>query len=394
MGTTPKIRITRAEDLVAYLPYQLGFRPRDSVVLLGMGGPRRPLGLVSRVDLADIGHPETGRGIVREMAWLMAKDGSEDVLVVLYSDLPRGRLHHDPLVRGALDNLRALTGWCDPPGPWVVGARTYGCWGGGEECAPATGAVAELEEGPLAATMVLHGFSVAADRGSLTVPRSTDAGRRRTATRSARDARRRHAEVRARCGGGAASLGAALAAVGTAPAVDEREMEEWREAEWRRWGRLVALARAGAHLPAAELGRLAVGLEDNTVRDGVLCSFVRELPRLPDAPLAAATLDLAMLAGGPSPDHDRVEPASVVLRGVVACTPQRSGALALGLLAWVSWWCADGARADVLAQQALRARPGTRLAELVDQALAARLPPGWARGAAADEPGARGTVIR
>ncbi len=376
---------------MAYLPYQLGFRPRDSVVLLGLG-PGRRLGMVSRVDLADLGHPRLGPGIVREMAALMADDGSADVFVVLYSDLPRGQLHRDPVVRCALDNLRALTGWCDPPGPWVVGTRTYGCWGLDEECAHATGAVAELEQGPLAATMVLHGFSVAADRASLTVPRGTDPGRRRTATRAAREARRRRAEVQARCGGGAASPGAAFGAVGAVPAVDQQEMAEWREAERRRWVRLVALARAGSPLPEAELGRLAVGLEDNAVRDGVLCSFVRELPRLPDPAAAAQTLDLAMLPGGPPPERDRVEPASAVLRALVACTPQRSGALALGLLAWVAWWCADGARADVLAQQALRARPGTRLAELVDRALAAHLPPGWARSTAEDA--ARGTVIR
>src|SRR5690606_15861323 len=112
----------------------------------------------------------------------------------------------------------------------------------------------------------------------------------------------------------------------------------------------------GAVLPASELGMLAAALEDNTVRDSVLCSVIHPLAgRVLDRARTEEILDLAMLPGGPPPDQDRVEPAAAVLRALVACVPRCSGALALGLLAWVAWWCADGARADVLAQQALRA---------------------------------------
>ncbi|QDB79453.1 DUF4192 family protein [Georgenia wutianyii] len=392
MDTPLRIRISRPEDLLAHLPYRLGFRPRDSVVLLGLRGRGMPVGLVSRVDLPDVAHPVVGPRLLRDIDELMAADGSSDVLVVLYSDLPRSRLAADPVVRGALDHLRALTDWADPPGPWVVGARTYGCWGEREECEPSERDVAELEHSPVAATMVLHGATVAADRAMLAVPRGTDSTRRRAAGRAAREARRTLAAVRARSGGGAADPGAAFGRPGAVPAAGQEEMVAWRTGEWRRWHRLLVLARQEAQLPAPELGRLAVGLEDHAVRDGVLCSVIRPAPpEVPGPGLVARTLDLAMLPGGPPPEPARLEAAGTVLRAVVSCVPSSSAALALGLLAWMAWWSADGARADVLAQQALRARPGTRLAELVVDALDARLAPGWVHssvggGTAAEAP--------
>ena len=391
MDTTPRIRISRPEDLLAHLPYRLGFRPRDSVVLLGLRGRGMPVGLVSRVDLPDVAHPVLGPRLLHDIGELMAADGSGDVLVVLYSDLPRSGLAADPVVRGALGHLRALTDWADPPGPWVVGSGTYGCWGEGEQCEPSERDVAELEHSPVAATMVLHGATVAPDRAMLAVPRSTDAARRRAAGRAARDARRALTAVQTRSGEGPR---AALGRPGAAPRAGQEEMAAWRAGEWNRWHRLLVLARREAQLPAAELGRLAVALEDHAVRDGVLCSVIRPaLPEVPGPELVARTLDLAMLPGGPPPEPALVEAAGTVLRAVVSCVPSPSAALALGLLAWTAWWSADGARADVLAQQALRARPGTRLAELVVDALDARLAPGWVHSTVGGGPAA-GAPIR
>ncbi|HLT84881.1 MAG TPA: DUF4192 domain-containing protein [Phototrophicaceae bacterium] len=393
METTPKIVMTRPEDLVALLPYRLGFRPRDSVVLLGMCGKR--LGLVSRVDLVDLAHPRRGPEILHEVGDLMVADGADDVFVVLYSDLPRPQLASDPDVRSALAHLRRLTDWADAPGPWVVGRTDYGCWGDGEECEPVGRDIGELEHGEVAATLVLHGLAVAPDRRDLAVPPTADEGRRRAATRAVREARGRLAAVRARCGGGAVVPGSAFGFPGSVPAVAQDEMEDWRLGEWRHWARLVATARAGGDLAAAGLGRLAVALEDNAVRDGVLCSAICEPPeRVPDVDLVVQTLDLAMLPGGPSPDPRRVDAVTAVLRALVACVPARTGGQALGLLAWIAWWTADGARADVLAAQALRARPRTRLAELVDQALTHRVPPGWVRSAVGGDSTAEAAPIR
>lgn len=369
------IRVSEPEELIAYIPYRLGFRPRDSVVLLGLCGPRSRLGLISRVDLADLGHPDVGARVLDEVALLMTQDGAHDVFVVLYSDLPREELGRDPVVRTALENLRRRTTWADPPWPWVVSASTFGSWGEGEQCAPATAPLTELSHSTLAATMVLHGRSVVTGREELGVLPSPHAARRRAAVRAVREAHRRYREVQGPAGE-PAHRGAFLGV----PPADDGKLATWREDERCRWERLVALARRGAVLPAGELGRMAVGLTDTCVRDTVLCSLVMELPPMvPSTPVVCWVLDQAMLPGGRVPDDERTEPAAAVLREIAATGSRRTGAFALGLLAWLAWWCGDGARADVLAQQALAARPGTRLAELVDQALQARVPPGWAR---------------
>ena len=57
--------------------------------------------------------------------------------------------------------------------------------------------------------------------------------------------------------------------------------------------------------------------------------------------------------------------------------PDGAGAPALGLLAFLAWWSSDGARADVLAHQALAEEPGHHLAALVVRALDAAAPPPW-----------------
>src|SRR5690625_475607 len=372
---TTVITITRPADIVAYIPYRLGFRPRDSIVLVAMCGPRNRLGLVSRVDLADVAEPRTGPEILLGLIDLMEKDGAHDVFVVLYSDLLRSLLAEDAHVGGALRHLRALTSWADPPGPWVVGAHGHGPWGEDEECAPATGRTRDLEQGTIAATMVLHGMTVVRERDDLAIPRSTDPERRRAVTRAARDARRRRAEARRE---------AVAGAVVADPTSGEYrgELRQWREEEWRRWHRMVRLARRGAALPAGELGRLAVGLEDAAVRGAALGSLVLPCPGgLPDAAEARRAVESVMLPGGPPPEPDRVEPATAVRRALAACAPRRQGAVALAMLAFVAWWSADGARADVLAKQALRARPRITLAEIVDQAVDAQVPPGWVRTA-------------
>src|SRR5690606_25690737 len=96
MDTPTTLRISRPDDL------------------LGLRGPRGRLGLVARADLADVGDPATGTGLLRDIADLMHEDGARDVFVALYCDLPRDALAADPVVARALTHLRDVTGWADP----------------------------------------------------------------------------------------------------------------------------------------------------------------------------------------------------------------------------------------------------------------------------------------
>lgn len=79
------------------------------------------------------------------------------------------------------------------------------------------------------------------------------------------------------------------------------------------------------------------------------------------------------------PREDVVAAARAVLEGVVAHGRQERQAPALTLLALLSWWSGDAVRACVLVERALSDDPGHRLAEILDRALGAGLPPGWVR---------------
>ena len=70
-----------------------------------------------------------------------------------------------------------------------------------------------------------------------------------------------------------------------------------------------------------------------------------------------------------------------VLEAVVARGRAGAQAPALTLLALLAWWRGDGARARLLLDAALDADAEYHLAELLDDALTAAIPPGWVRHA-------------
>ena len=52
--TTPKtIRATEPRELLALIPFQLGFHPTESVVLVSLRPPRRRVGMMARADVVD-----------------------------------------------------------------------------------------------------------------------------------------------------------------------------------------------------------------------------------------------------------------------------------------------------------------------------------------------------
>jgi len=79
------------------------------------------------------------------------------------------------------------------------------------------------------------------------------------------------------------------------------------------------------------------------------------------------------------PDEDVAEAVRTLLEQVVAHGRGERQAPALTLLALIAWWEGDGVRAAVLVERALSHDPGHRLAEVLDRALGAGLPPGWMR---------------
>jgi hypothetical protein len=82
---------------------------------------------------------------------------------------------------------------------------------------------------------------------------------------------------------------------------------------------------------------------------------------------------------GREPDDGLAVAARTVLERVVAHGRRDRQAPALTVLALLAWWSGDAVLASVLVERALDQDPGHRLADLLDRALGAGLPPGWVR---------------
>src|SRR5690625_6568437 len=129
----PGLTVPGWEGLLASVPSSLGYRPRESAVLIGLrvgaraGGSRTAqVGPSARVDLRDLAHPIGGPQLLEDLTGVMERDGCEDVFVVFYTDQLRGALGADPLVSAALTTVRRHTCWADAPGPSCVGDGSDG----------------------------------------------------------------------------------------------------------------------------------------------------------------------------------------------------------------------------------------------------------------------------
>ncbi|MFC8924140.1 DUF4192 domain-containing protein [Cellulosimicrobium sp. NPDC057127] len=382
---TTLIRARGPRELLAYVPYRLGYRPRDSVVLVGLRGPRGRVGLVVRADVEDLADLESGPQVARTVLGHLSADGARRVVLVVYTDAPlRAGAPTAARERAAVEHCRetveALLG---PTDVWVVSSTGWGSLDCTDPtCCPAEGRpLRELQGSAVGAHMVLAGESVADSReDALRIPRAAPDARRRAA-RAARRARTRPGAVDARPTGTAD-----LASPATALAWRVEGLEAWRCAT-----NLVAdgSGHPSAVLPAPLLGRLEAALESVPVRDAVLLSLVPggddDLPERTvrgvdaDAGTGAAIARLVDPAVALPPDPAVTGAARVVLEAVVAHAARGRAAPALTLLALVAWWHGDGGRAAQRLREALAQDPAYRLALLLSSAVDAGVPPGWVR---------------
>lgn len=376
---TPTLRVREPQELLALIPFQLGFRPRESVVVVSLRAPQHRVGLVMRVDLVDLAQPDDGRQVARGLVSHVAADGGRDAVLVIYTDDPVPPLHDagSSVWRAVEHFTSAAEPFLGSIDPWVVSSTGYaalGCIDAGC-CPPGGRPLSDLLSTVVGAQMVLAGATVMATRDELAwIPRAGDADRRR-ANAGANRWRRRGQD--------------------TDPA---------EQARWRREGFATWRAALDGTVTAASLGRLEAAFDDIQVRDAVLLSLVPGVGDLPERFLD----DSCGPAGGPDAEWDRdrrrtgvavdraiaaiVDPqvgrppeeglssaAQRVLEGVVAHGRRRSQAPALTLLALLTWWRGSAARSRALLERAQACDPRYRLAMLLEETLAAGLPPGWVR---------------
>jgi len=375
------IRVSDPRELLAYIPFCLGFRPRLSAVVLSLRGARGRLGLVARVDLVDLADPCTGPVVASGLASHLWRDGAEGVLLALYAEPARDENGWRGEVAAAVEHaVEAIEPMVGPVQVMVVDAESYYSYGCDEpECCPAEGwPLSDLESTQVSAQMVFEGAAVAAHREELVAvipaPRSAVYNVRRVAQRWAR---RREQAIEQEL-------------------VESGALSRWHLASLRAWEAAVAAVAAGAVPDSKHLGRIVVALHDTFVRDAVIMALAtspaaaREAVRSGSTQTLGAGLDAVFDAKvGARPDRAGLERWTRVLREVLAHAPGGEHAPAATLLAALAWWSGDGASASCWLELALGADPSYRFAELLCATLDAGVPPGWARRSAAQDSAVR-----
>ncbi|GAA1987405.1 hypothetical protein GCM10009718_26100 [Isoptericola halotolerans] len=367
------IPLRSPHDVLAAVPYRLGFRPTESIVLACTTAQDEP-GLVARVGLEDLRSPGADAGLAA-LARAVAGTRPERCLLALYTS-------HD--VSAAADALEAVLDAVEavvPVDPWLVtpdGYRGLGCED--PTCCPEPGhPLGALDSSEIGAAYVLAGH-VAADsaQAAFAIARASDAARN-LAGRAAR----RSEIARGRTAG------------------DDAGRLRWRGDALDAWREALRTVEVGqgpdggdGGLGPALLGRVAAGLADRAVRDAVLLTLLpggEEAARATTGAGDRATVDeetgqalgrVVDPARGVAPDVEVIARARAVLEQVDAHVPQRLRAAGLTLLAFLAWWAGDGPRASYRVAEALDVDESYRLARLVHCVVSSALPPGWIRARA------------
>jgi Domain of unknown function (DUF4192) len=336
----PTVRLSGLGDVAAALPHLIGFRPRESLVVVSLTGPSARVGLTARIDLPP---PAFGRpaveGAVRSVS---AAEPAAVLLAVVSEDadvraptvrrgrpagLPAPELPHRDLVREAvLAFSRARLPVRDTilvrAGRWW----SYDC--PGPCCAPGAGTPLPGGTTELAAASALSGQVLAEDRADLA---------------------RRIAPV-----GFLAAAGMAAACESVGSGLLRRAAVEGREALAEESYALVAaavreLAAPGApRLTDERVARLVWGLREWQVRDRAL-QFAGD----PAGAAAAQQLWTELTRRAPAPLD--AAPAT--------------------LLAVCAWVRGEGATATVALERALASDPSYTLAGLLLTAFEAGMGP-------------------
>lgn len=159
-GSRPVLRAKGPSDVLAMIPYLVGFTPTDSIVVLALEGPRRRFGPCLRIDLAS--HRDAAAQ-ADYLAALVAHHLFESLIVVAYSeDHGRAAAVVEPLLAklnaagvSIVEVLRA-----DGRQWW-----SYLCADAG--CCDQAGHLYDCDSSPLAATAVVAGMGKAASREEL-----------------------------------------------------------------------------------------------------------------------------------------------------------------------------------------------------------------------------------
>lgn len=312
----PVLRLTRPAEWLQAIPYLFGFTPADSLVLLGLVGPRKRVHFQLRVDLPAADDVEP---LAEHVARLTARQGLDAVVVVLYGQEPGPPTSLDRDLWDLLADGLAEEADVELVDAIVVrGDRWWSLECADPQCCPPEGTVVQTS-GRVAAEMVLRGCVVRGSREELAAEIAPVGG----------PAERLLAQ---RCAAYAATM-LHVEPMGWSP--------EWVDAAVDRWRLLLAASTVEASLPDPDsLAALLVPLEHLTLRDRVA---------------GVCLLD--------------ADSARRVLRSVVRRAPREHVAAPATILGLIEWAAGDGIRASLAFERALGADPDYAFANLLVQGL-------------------------
>jgi hypothetical protein len=371
------IRLRGPADVLAALPYQLGYHPRDCLVLVALHD--RAVGLVARIDLP--AHEDTAAAAASALAPLL-RERPDRVLLVGYESVEgaSGPLL-DEVERGlAAAGLGVLDRLVVRDGRWF----SADC---DEACCPDEGTpLPDPSETPGVADFVALGMAPLAERSALTTLVASDEG----VCRDVASALQRQSGVSKALGVTVPEVrGEGVAGQGVAGQGVEDEMVvpldrtrgrhdlAVRRLRWLSLWRVACDVGPGAvpvdRLQPDEVAGLVASLADVELRDGLiawLCPGTMPL----DA-LAEDLVDQLRCCLPDRPWHSQVSHGEAMLAGrrllarlqwVARAVPDSHAAPILTVTANLAWWLGDGTVARVALERALEHAPEYRLARLLD----------------------------
>ena len=327
--TDDTVSLSGRRGLLAAVPALLGFHPEESMVMICLSGPRRRVGPVIRVDLAD--HPAAGRASATVgQLQAHARRHADEVAVLCFTEqpLPPAELHEliAALQRSGTAVLDAAV---------VRSGHAYSVPGPGRDRpARCTDAVTEVPNGEDPQVTAITAASIMGGRGILANRQALHAS---IAGPSGSEAAKASAAVHA----AAAGLYGAVGSVGSVNRLRLRRMADVAVQ------RALAQATASGGVERANSASLVLLLCDAAIRDHLIAEVVDDLesPWLP------------------------------MLIAVARSVPDDQAAEVCAVLAVAAYRRGDGALAQVAVDRCLAAEPDHRLAHLMLGVMAAGLPP-------------------
>lgn len=332
------VRLCSAAELVAVLPYEMGFRPRRSVVLVGVRDRR--VDVVQRVDVTD--DATAISDICAVFVGNLQRDGCQAALIVGYEDRPG----ESAALGGALASAVRDAGLTLVDEVVVRGGSLVrpGDLGSRAVSLPPDDSV------PAVATFVALGRCPAPDRETL-------AARLKPTDTPLRAAVSRAVEQRGRGRGPRAA-----AAVG------------W----WAAYLDWTAYPPAeGVAVSAVDMARLILSLRDRRMRDLVIAWLCPGSPPM-------RLLDAHLVAMATATFRSPVAPRDPEVRGwlsdrlglLIEHCPEAEAPAVLSVLAALAWFEGRGAVAGLAVERALDIDPTYRLARLLERMVRYGIRPG------------------